>query len=252
MAGKQRTRHTALGRAGRCLIVSGLLAVPLSAVGFSGQVSPASMPDVEEVIVLAERLEKGSVPSPTIIVQTYSVRERGMRLYEAGRYGEALPLLLLAAKRGFKWPQAMAGDIYLHGRGDVERDLESGIGWLGVAAAPTTETMIDSYFRRAMAEFSDVQRAHAEAIVRRFREQWASADWLVACRRDVSLAGVSVVRSLRLGKRLQCGFMHETPVCRAPYVDPSFFALTGGIGLDQQMLWECPPVTWRSPEGSNG
>ena len=87
---------------------------------------------VEEVIVTADRLAKGAIPTQTIIVQTYSVRSRAMRLYDEQRYGEALPLLLLAAKRGFKWPQAMAGDILLHGRGEVDRDLESGIGWLGL------------------------------------------------------------------------------------------------------------------------
>ena len=95
--------------------------------------------DVEEVVVVADRLKKGATPTQTVVVQTYSVRRRGMRLYEEQRYGEALPLLLLAAKRGFKWPQAMAGDILSHGRGEVGRDLESGMGWLGVAAAPHTE-----------------------------------------------------------------------------------------------------------------
>ena len=50
----------------------------------------------------------------------------------------------LSAKRGFKWPQAMAGDIYLHGRGAVPRDLEAGIGWLGAVASPRTEPQIDS------------------------------------------------------------------------------------------------------------
>ena len=126
---------------------------------------------VEEVIVTADRLERGAIPTQTIIVQTYSVRRRAMRLYDEQRYGEALPLLLLAAKRGFKWPQAMAGDILLHGRGEVDRDLESGIGWLGVAAAPQTEPEIDTYFRQVLAEFPERQRKKAIAAVRRYRQQ---------------------------------------------------------------------------------
>ena len=110
---------------------------------------------VEEMVVTAERLEKGEWPTGTIITQTYNVRQRGMLLYELGRYAEALPLLLVAAERGFKWPQAMAGDIYLHGRGGVRRDLRSGFGWLGVAASPRTSPQIDGYFRQAMAELPD-------------------------------------------------------------------------------------------------
>ena len=65
----------------------------------------------------ADRLEKGAMPTQTIIVQTYSVLRRGKRLYNERKYKEALPYLLIASKRGFKWAQAMAGDIYVHGRG---------------------------------------------------------------------------------------------------------------------------------------
>ena len=199
---------------------------------------------VEEVIVTADRLEKGAIPTQTIIVQTYSVRSRAMRLYDEQRYGEALPLLLLAAKRGFKWPQAMAGDILLHGRGQVDRDLESGIGWLGVAAAPYTEPEIDTYFRQVLAEFPERQRKQAVAVVRRYRDQWQSEDWRVACRRTTAEPGVWQVDSLRLRRRLRCSFMDEVPVCRAPYLDPSFVELTGGIRFADQMRWECPPVSW--------
>ncbi len=199
---------------------------------------------VEEVIVTADRLEKGAIPTQTIIVQTYSVRRRAMRLYNEQRYGEALPLLLLAAKRGFKWPQAMAGDILLHGRGEVDRDLESGIGWLGVAAAPQTEPEIDTYFRQVLAEFPERQRKKAIVAVRRYRQQWRSEDWRVACRRATAEPGVSQVDSLRLGRRLRCSFMDEVPVCRASYLDPSFVELVGGIRLADQMPWECPPVSW--------
>ena len=210
------------------------------------QRGPASLtPDVEEVIVVAQRLKKGAIPTQMVIVQTYSVRRRGIRLYEEQRYGEALPLLLLAAKRGFKWPQAMAGDILLHGRGEVGRDLESGIGWLGVAAAPRTEPEIDTYFRHALAEFPERQRMEALAVVHRYRDRWSSEDWRVSCRRNVSSGpGVSQVDSLRLRRQLRCTFMDEVPVCRAPYLDPFFFELTGGITLGEQMLWECPPVAW--------
>ena len=196
---------------------------------------------MEEVLVTAGRLEKGKEPTGTIIVQTYNVRRRGMWLYEERRYKEALPLLLLAAKRGFKWPQAMTGDVYLHGRGGVPRDLETGIGWLGVAAARRTEPQIDSYFRQAMAELPDPLRVEAAATVDRYRQQWNSSGWRVSCRRQVSDSRTPVVPSLRLNKRLRCAYMDEVPVCRPSYLHPMF-----GPPIGEQMQWECEPVNQQS------
>ena len=194
---------------------------------------------VEEVVVTAERLKKGEWPTGTIITQTYNVRRRGMLLYELGRYEEALPLLLVAAERGFKWPQAMAADIYLHGRGSVRRDLRSGFGWLGVAASPRTSPQIDSYFRQAMAELPDPMRTAAQATVDEYRERWDSRGWRVSCRRTVSESANSVATSLRLNKRLRCAFMDEIPICRQPYLDEMFGGPPiGGV----QLAWECDPV----------
>lgn len=174
----------------RCIAV---VAVGGAALGFAGDAGSgasamASAGDyVEEVIVTADRLEKGAIPTQTIIVQTYSVLQRGKRLYNERRYAEALPYLLMAGKRGFKWAQAMAGDIYLHGRGRVPRDIEEGMGWLGVAARPQTSPRIQTYFRQALTEMSPTQRERVHAVVRRYREQWSSRDWRVSCRRTVSL-----------------------------------------------------------------
>ena len=193
---------------------------------------------VEEMVVTAERLEKGEWPTGTIITQTYNVRQRGMLLYELGRYAEALPLLLVAAERGFKWPQAMAGDIYLHGRGGVRRDLRSGFGWLGVAASPRTSPQIDGYFRQAMAELPDHMRTAVAATVDEYRDRWDSRGWRVSCRRVVSESPNSVVTSLRLNKRLSCIFWDEIPVCRPPFLDPMFGPPIGGV----QFAWECDPV----------
>ena len=57
-----------------------------------GEAAPQHDGYVEEVIVTADRLEKGARPTQTIIVQTYSVLRRGKRLYNERRYKEALPL----------------------------------------------------------------------------------------------------------------------------------------------------------------
>ena len=228
---------------GLALLLTVLLVRPIAATDDSADSGIAESPhssedSVEEVVVTAEPLEKGKVPTGTIIAQTYNVRDRGMWLYEERRYREALPLLLIAARRGFKWPQAMAGDIYLHGRGDVARSLEAGVGWLGVAATPQTEPMIDSYYRDVMQELPMRLREAAEATVDRYRRQWASAGWRVSCRRDISDSVTPVVSSLRLNRRLRCTFIDEVPICRPAYLDPIFGPPIGG----QQMQWECAPV----------
>ena len=222
-----------------------LFVFALLACGVATAAAPRSSADLEagadydeEVLVTAERLEKGEWPTGTIITQTYNVRQRGMLLYELGRYEEALPLLLVAAERGFKWPQAMAADIYLHGRGGVRRDIRSGIGWLGVAASPRTSPQIDSYFRQAMAELPDRMREAAETTVDEYRERWDSRGWRVSCRRTVSESANSVVMSLRLNKRLRCIFWDEIPVCRQPVLDSIFGPPVGGM----QLAWECDPV----------
>lgn len=81
------------GEVRRCVAV---VAAGSAALGFAGDASSgasamAAADDVEEVIVTADRLEKGAIPTQTIIVQTYSVLRRGKRLYNERRYAEALP-----------------------------------------------------------------------------------------------------------------------------------------------------------------
>ena len=196
---------------------------------------------VEEVIVTAERLKKGAMPTQTIIVQTYNVLRRGKRLYNLRQYKEALPYLLIGAKRGFKWAQAMAADIYLHGRGGVPRDIEAGMGWLGVAARPQTAPAIQGYFRQAMAEMPPSARPHIQDVVEHYREQWSSRDWRVSCRRTGvgSPLGLGLM-SLRLNKRMTCTFADEVPVCREPLYD---IGQVLDPGQAPPFQWACPPVT---------
>ncbi len=204
-------------------------------------VDPGEGAYVEEVIVTAERLKKGAIPTQTVIVQTYDALRRGKRLYNARRYAEALPHLLLAAKRGFKWAQAMAGDIYLHGRGGVPRSIESGMGWLGVASRPQTALVIRSYFDEAMSEIPASARPGIVDVVAHYRERWSSRDWRVSCRRSTAKTpwGMGVM-SLRLNKRLSCVFTDEVPVCREPLfrtrdvLDPE---------VPTPFEWVCPSVT---------
>lgn len=186
---------------------------PETDVEFTGDIE-------DEIIVTAEKLARGEIPSPTYIVQTYSVVNRGSRLYREGKYKEALPHLVTAAKRGFKWAQARTGDIYLHGRDGVPRDIEAGIGWLGVAAKPETDPAIRNYFRDAMAEVRPEHLLYFATIVAEYRRQWSSDGYRVTCERAPRIDGIHGSQSLRM-KQLRCAFMDEIPLCRTPFGDPS-------------------------------
>ena len=173
---------------------------------------------VEEVIVTADRLEKGAIPTQTIIVQTYSVLRRGKRLYNERRYADALPYLLIAGKRGFKWAQAMAGDIYLHGRGGVPRDIEEGMGWLGVGRKTADGTRYPGLFppgaRRDVANSTPTRSSRGTSLPRAV-EQSRLAGFLSA--NSVFVTRWNGCHELAVGQvRCAAAFMHETPVCRQP------------------------------------
>ena len=234
-----RHRVAAGAACGVALAASGV-AFAASETVSGDDASPEADSYVEEIVVTADRLEKGAMPTQTIIVQTYNVLLRGKRLYNERRYKEALPYLLIAGKRGFKWAQAMTGDIYLQGRGGVTRDIEAGMGWLGVAARPQTAPRIQTYFRHALAEMSPRQRAHIEEVVSHYREEWSSRDWRVSCRRTISSSPAALgVMSLRLNKRMHCTFMDETPVCRQP-LGSDLSGIMNPVSAPFQ--WICPPV----------
>ena len=190
--------------------------------------------DVEEMVVTAPIVaapgpEPGEMPSGQFIAGVYDAMNRGSQLYRDGRYKEALPFLLVAAKRGFKWAQASAADIYLYGRGGVPVDLETGIGWLGVAAQPKTTNAILRFFEdskdRLPERYSD---AAVQTIVSDYRNRFGHRAHRVTCRFD---ADQGVAWSFNF-KRLRCHFMDEATQCR-------------GISLldgEARSEWNCEPV----------
>ena len=148
---------------------------PGSASGVSDETDPP-------VLGAAPRPAPNEAPSPAFMAEIYAAARHGGRLYDERRYAEALPYLLAAAERGFKLPQASAGDIYLHGRGDVERNVLVGIGWLGVAAAPATSRRIAGYFENVRAQLPDAHEGNAERVVEEFRARFGHAQHRVECR----------------------------------------------------------------------
>ena len=195
--------------------------------------STAYSGDVEEMVVIAPIItapapELGEIPTGEFISQVYDAMSRGTELYNEGRYKEALPLLVIAAKRGFKRAQASAADIYLHGRGGVPVDLESGIGWLGVAAQPRTTNSIIEFYNNSRALLPERYTPEAvDRIVADYRTQYGHLEHRVACRHQPTDPGWS----LRL-KNLRCHFIDEATQCRNAGIE----------GEEINWQWTCQPL----------
>ena len=189
--------------------------------------------DIEEMVVTAPVItapepEFGKMPSGQFISQVYDAFSQGAHLYKQKRYKEALPFLIAAAKRGFKWAQASAADIYLHGRGGVPVDLEAGIGWLGTAAEPKTAYSIVEFYEESRALLPAQYTPEAvDAIIASYRDQYANSQHRVACRS----AAFDTSWSIRI-KSVRCHFIDTVTQCR--YAD-----LRGGMLTWE---WQCPPL----------
>ena len=194
----------------------------------------AELPDTDEApppTLSAKPPAPGEVPSGAFIAQVYDAANRGTDLYRQKRYKEALPHLLVAARRGFKWPQALAGDIYLHGRGEVPADLEAGIGWLGVAAQQRTSNSIARFYKELLERFTDDA---VEEIVSDYRSNYSNKAHRVACRFDVDEGRSSSLRR----KSLRCRFIDEGTQCRDLGIDP-----WEGLGGEVSSRWTCQPLS---------
>ncbi len=176
-------------------------ALPASSQNADESGGPASVVDdadrdVDDVLVVtAERLEEAT---PVLMNEVLSANGKGGWLYRNGRYKEAFPYLLAAAKHGFKLAQARVSYIYQQGLGEVERDAEAAIGWLGVAAAPTTTPEIRNYYQRVLAHYPEQHHGWIDEIVADYRKKYGQEATRVDCDND-RLAGTHI-------SRLKCDF----------------------------------------------
>ena len=239
----RQSRHkadTVLGRWGLGQIAD---ASPgLAALVQGGRVEPACQaterePD-DEIIVTAPVISvpgpaQGEMPSPEFIVQIYNAEHRGAELYEHKRYRQALPYLRAAAKRGFKWSQASLADIYLYGRGGVPKDLEAGIGWLGVAAEPVATSEVEQHFLVALRRLPRSFAPRIDGIINDYRTQYGAAVHRVWC--EWAANGNASMRV----KHLDCRFKDEVHQCREAdiRIDPET-----GKQLLAAWYWTCPPI----------
>ena len=127
---------------------------------------------VEEVVV-TETPIKLDIPTVELIEATYKARQDGGRLYRRGRYQEALPLLLVAAKKGFKWEQARVSFLYQQGYG-TDQDVEAAVAWLGVAARGETTPEIRGRFKELWGRIPEEHRPHFEAVIDDYEKRYGN------------------------------------------------------------------------------
>ena len=152
----------------------------------------AAGPDVEEVVVTETRID-ADIPTVELIEATYQARRDGGRLYRRGRYEEALPLLLVAARKGFKWEQARVSFLYQQGYG-TEQDVEAAVGWLGVAARGETTPEIRGRFKELWARIPDARRPHFEAVIDEYEKRYGNKANRTDCGNRIESDGVSKKR----------------------------------------------------------
>lgn len=134
-----------------------------------------------------------------------SIRQQANELYRERRYGEAYPLLLNLAKRGFRDAQSRLAYILFNGAGDVQKSNLRALGWLGAASAPPTEPAFRVLFNRYMRQVPEHAIPRVEEVVNGYREQYGHSEYL-DCSTDHPYAmkyGSSIV------KRTYCRFRVE-------------------------------------------
>ena len=155
--------------------------------------------EVEEVVVTETPL-RTAIPTVELIQATYKARHKGGRLYRLGQYEEALPLLLVAARKGFKMEQARVSFLYQQGLG-TEQDVEAAVGWLGVAARGETTPEIRGRFKEIWARIPQARRPHFEAVIDEYEERYGNEANRTACKNRM------VVNQQRRKRIFECDFM---------------------------------------------
>ena len=161
--------------------------------------SPEPQAD-EEMIVTGRAPAKNRVPPMEYLMQVYDARRQGAHLYKRGRYAEAFPYLLVAAKRGFKFAQARVGFLYQQGLG-TPQNAEAAIAWLGVASRGNTMPEIRNHFNDLWAKIPEQYRPRLEAVIDVYESKFGTRANRVAC--DTSHKSGTFV------KHLSCRFMDE-------------------------------------------
>ena len=162
--------HASAAASGHRSDASDALGAPVVAQG-EGRDQPT-----EEMTVTAER-----PLSPRERRRIYRDLARGKRLFAKRKVDQAFPYLLDAAQRGFKDSQVRVGYVYLRGLGEVERDSEQAIGWLGVASNGRTSPSIRNYFNDIWKRIPDRHVPYFQEVVEEYRSKYGRNATGVVC-----------------------------------------------------------------------
>lgn len=147
-----------------------ILIVAFSALNFASESEVGEL-KMEEIIVEGEVY---TIETYDGFVNLTESNRKGARLYKEKRYREAIPYLLTGARAGFKMSQARLGAIYLYGLGSVDRNLEQGFGWLGVASESPTSPTIKNRWRNLVKEVPEERTRWLEEIVMEYRRKYGT------------------------------------------------------------------------------
>lgn len=183
-----------------------------------------ALPPADETVTVFEepRIETEE-DQARIIEDTHRANERGRQLYLQHRYGEAVPYLRAAAKRGFKMAQARLGEILVLGLDDIDQNVGDGMGWLGVAASGTTMPSIRNRFNELHSHVPVQLHPKLAFIVDAYVRAYGADATGVDCRRGKT-AGTHI-------SKIRCGFEDERKY--TVYWHPGYF---GEITFAQPMI----------------
>ena len=133
------------------------------------QQEPIDTSNMEEVVVSGVR---DKILNLVTIQSFHQVYEIGEHFYRTGQYTKAFPYLLASAKSGFKMSQARVSYIYQQGLGDIPRNGEAAIGWLGVAASHPTDPQILTRYKDMMRKIPKSLETEVSEIVAEYRYKY--------------------------------------------------------------------------------
>ena len=189
-----------------CQVVGLALCLGAVVCAFAQEEQPSAADSVDESTVddvMVVTADPAEAEAPVLMNEIFNANGKGGWLYRNGRYKEAFPHLLSAAESGFKLAQARVSFIYQQGLGEVPRDAEAAIGWLGVAAAAPTTPEIRNYFQRVLDHYPTDYRPRIDEVVAEYRQRYGAAATRVDCE-NKRLAGTHI-------SRLKCDF-RDAPI----------------------------------------
>ncbi|MCY4128530.1 MAG: hypothetical protein OXG15_04720 [Gammaproteobacteria bacterium] len=148
---------------------------------------------IEEELIVQGTPDR--IKSPNQILRGYDARNMGGYYYKLRMYEKAYPYLVEAAQEGFKMSQARLGYIYQKGLGGVERDWVKAVGWLGVAASPSSDPEIMNYWKNLRAKIPEQNLPMIQDIIEEYVSKYGSKATGVTC--DINRAAGTHIARMR-------------------------------------------------------